>query len=281
MYTFFHIPHNIDTRFFPEILKQTIYTEHDEFGCRSAKKLEDIKVEIGKRKIIANGCRAMVTCSEASKKDIINYLGCPPEKISVIPWGCNRKIFTSNYNKITNIDGLSDDFFFSAACNAPRKQPELMVEAFNEYINSGGKSQFVILNAPSKLREKYHSLITSGKLFMLYDIDDNTLVKLYSQAKASIIVSQYEGFGLPIIESLACHTQVICANNTSLPEAGGNVVDYLDDNSAECLTQKLLQYDMLNKHETLDIENAEKHISKFTWENCARQYIDFWQNQLK
>jgi glycosyltransferase involved in cell wall biosynthesis len=138
----------------------------------------------------------------------------------------------------------------------------------------------VLLNPQVNEVDHYQDLVASGRVIIVRGIDDKMLVKLYSQAKASIVVSLYEGFGFPVLESLACHTQVICARNSSLVEAGGEVVDYLQDLTTNSLSDRLLGYDNLDKTQTIDINRVEGHLEKFTWLNCAKQYVAFWNRIL-
>lgn len=277
-YDLMHIPHNTDKW---ENIHKTIYTIHDLIVYRYPEMWGLTDTERKEHKFIADNCKAIVTCSESSKQDIIKFWGCKPEKVTVIPWGVNREKFHYDDGPINNVSELTSDFFFSSACNHPRKQTGLMLEAYDGYIKAGGQAQLVLLSPPEEDIRKYQNLIAYGKVIVVKGIDDVTLVRLYSQAKATIVASLYEGFGLPVLESLACDTQVICAHNSSLIEAGGSVVDYLDDLTPECLTHKLLQYDNIQKSYTFNKMNLEDHLSHYTWRKCAESYIDFWHNKLQ
>lgn len=274
-YDLLHIPHNTD---FPEKIENTIYTIHDLIAYRYPEMWGLTKEMISFHKFLAAGCKAIVTCSESSKKDIIKFWEVNEDKIQVIPWGINRNLFTPDFEPITEVEGLGKDFFFTAACNHPRKQPELIIDAFDLYVKQGGKSKLVMLNPAIDKYELLTDLINKGKLIILNGINDRLLVKLYTQAKASIIVSLYEGFGLPVLESLACGTQVICAHNSSLIEAGGNIVDYIYELSPQCLSSKMLDYDKHNN--PINKDSFEVHLKNFTWSQCASRYIDFWNSQL-
>lgn len=276
-YDLYHIPHNTDSY---ETLSKTIYTIHDLIVYRYPELwnlTEEHKSEI---ETIGRGCKAIVTCSESSKLDIVKFWGCKPSKVTVIPWGINRTTFFPNSEQIAELPNLQKDFFFSSACNHPRKQPRLMIDAFRQYQDEGGSHQMVLLNPLQESLQGCESLIADGKLIVLRGVTDSLLVKLYSHAKATIVASLYEGFGLPVLESLACHTNVISAKNSSLIEAGGNVVDYIEDMTKDALCAKLHIYDSLKKKETLNTEAIESHLGNFTWKKCAERYVDFWRENL-
>ena len=276
-YTLMHIPHNTDKW---EDVRATIYTIHDLIVYRYPEMWGLTDEERMEHNYIARHCKAIVTCSESSRQDIINFWKCDPSKVTAIPWGVNRHIFSPDLSSIQDIPYLSKDFFFSSSCNHPRKQASLMLKAFKEYMDRGGRNQLVLLGPKESEIIPYNDLIEKKKLIIIRNISDATLVRLYSQAKATIVVSLYEGFGLPVLESLACHTQVICAKNSSLIEAGGENVDYLEKLDEECLTKKMLSYDRKAKEQTLDAEKIEKHLGEFTWEKCAKKYIDFYTKVL-
>lgn len=270
-YDLMHIPHNTDTW---EHIGKTIYTIHDLIVYRYPEMWGLTDKEREEHRFIAKNCRAITTCSQTSKDDIVRFWNIPPEKVHVIQWGLSRDVFKPSG---TDID---EGFFFSASCNHPRKNTSLIVEAFIRYCANGGKSRLLLLNPNEKDLADGKDLIETGRIKILRNIDETTLISTYQKAKATIVASLYEGFGLPVLESLGCHTQVICAHNSSLTEAGGKIVDYLEDLTAECLAEKLLEYDSLEKAQTLDVESAELHLRNFTWEKCAEGYIEFWMTEL-
>lgn len=277
-YDIIHIPHNTDSW---EDISKTIYTIHDLIVYRYPEMWGLTDEERKQHKFIAQNCKAIVTCSEASKNDIIKFWDVPEEKITVIPWGVNRKIFYPDLDQEININHLKKfNYFFCASCNHPRKNLNHIVESFSNYIKKGGNHNLILLKPYNFEYDKYQTLVDDRKIIIIEGISDDILRALYSQAKASILMSKYEGFGLPVLESLACGTQVICAHNSSLIEAGGEVVDYISENNLDLLTNTFLKYENLNKFETLDLEKTEKHLSNFTWENCARNYIEFYKKVL-
>ena len=279
-YNLIHIPHNTD---YTEQLSKTIFTIHDlivyrypeMWGVENNKKFFlDLNEKLKK-------CKAIITCSESSKNDIINFIGINKDKVYTIPWGINRDIFYPTYNDgfVKNI-GIVGHFYFSASCNHQRKNLPLLLKAFKKYLLNGGKGQLVLLNPIINDLESYKALIESRKIIICTNISDKNLAELYSLARCSIIISEYEGFGFPIIESLACHTMVLSAKNSSLLEAGGNVIDYFDKLDEDTICQKLLYYDGIAKINSIDIEKVEEHLKLFSWDKCASEYINVYNKLL-
>lgn len=140
--------------------------------------------------------------------------------------------------------------------------------------------QLVLLSPGEKELSPYNYLTDSGNIIVVRGITDTDLVALYTQAHASIMVSLYEGFGLPILESLACGTQVLCAYNSCFPEVGGNIIKYFDELTDACVAKTMLEFDSIPKDQMFDIDLLEKHLARFTWDNCARQYIKVYEGLL-
>lgn len=279
-YDLIHMPNNTDI---VENEKRVIYTIHDLIVWHYPEMWgveNDTRFFLQLKRSLRN-CKAIVTCSEASKKDIVDFAQIPEEKVVSIPWGIDRTKFrfTKNISYIKKI-GINSLYYFSASCNHPRKNLPLLLDAFHLYLEYGGKGQLVLLNPIDADLENYQDLLETRKIIICRGISDEELVELYTHAQASIVASEYEGFGLPVLESLSCYTMVLSAYNSSLIEAGGNIVDYFERLDAEAISRKLLKYDLLSKNETLKKKAVDVHLSQFTWEKCARQYVEFYKKQL-
>lgn len=278
-YDLYHVPHNTGEC---ENLADTIFTIHDLIVYRYPEMWGLTDKDRNEYKRIASKCRHIVTCSETSKQDIVNFWGVEPWKVTVIPWGINREVFRYREDKdYLKSKGIYGDYFFSAACNHVRKNMLLLLKAFEKYVEDGGKSQLVLLGAISKELQDYKELIETNKIVCLYNVSDSELAALYSGAKVSIVTSLYEGFCFPILESIACGTPVICSRNSCLEEVGSDVVEYLYDDTPETLTKTLSSVDDKKKYDIVKHYDFEAHLSKYTWQKCAEQYVDMYKNLLK
>ena len=282
-YDLLHIPHNVDVM---EDVRHTILTIHDVIAYRFADtwhsdtwKFPD--EEKRQLEYAARECKAIITCSEYSKSDIVRYLHVPESKVHVIPWGVNREMFnpTSDAEYLRRI-GVNGMYYFTSSANHPRKNLSLLLDSYRSYLTMGGQGQLVVLNPEEEHLKGVQDLIAEGKIITLRKISDRELAVLYTGAQCSLMLSSYEGFGLPVLESLACGTQVICARNSSLTEAGGDIVDYVDDMDTTLIASKMRGYDDRVKADILDATILEEHLQNFTWERCARKYIRFYMAQL-
>ena len=111
-------------------------------------------------------------------------------------------------------------------------------------------------------------------------IADEDLPALYSAAKFFVYPSLYEGFGLPILESLACGTPVLTADNSCLPEAGGDGALYVDAESVESIADGIIQLATEPALRTRLAASGQAHASAFTWQRSLRQLLDAYERAL-
>lgn len=277
-YDLLHIPHNTD---WCEIFQKTIFTIHDLIVYRYPELWNLTEKSKAYFREVATKSKAILTCSESSKQDIIDFWEVNENKVTAIPWGINQEVFhfTTNESFLHSI-GIKGEFFFSASCNHGRKNTSMILEAYIKYLQKGGKKQLVLLSPSAKDLVPYEANIERKEIIVCSHISDIELASLYSEAHCSIVASSFEGFGFPVIESLSCGTQVLCAQNSSLTEVGGHVVDYFSELKSECICNKFLEYDHIPKENTLDISMCRSHLSKFTWKNCAEKYVETYEQLL-
>jgi Glycosyltransferase len=274
-----HIPHNFEYVYNPSkvliTLHDALFMKLDESMFNHAKMRQLVPPLINK-------CRGIVTCSEASKRDITEYMKVEEEKISVIPWGISRKVFFREEKDIVESFNrthlLERPYFTMVSCNEGRKNTISLLRAFRLYLNAGGNFDLVLLwgNPPSSILNEFSSEMKSKRVRFLSPVDESGLRALYTGAKASFFPSKYEGFGLPVLESLACGTPVVTCRNSSLEEVGGNVAFYTEPEDLERMAQYMIDFEK-NAYNYSEIrETAETHLLKFSWEKTAASYIDFY-----
>ena len=98
---------------------------------------------------------------------------------------------------------------------------------------------------------------------------------IISGAKMLVYPSHYEGFGMPPVEALACGTPVICANNSSLPEAVGNAAKMIDSNDEDGLVNAMESYlSNLEEISKAAVVEGPKQAEKFSWVESARILLE-------
>ena len=166
--------------------------------------------------------------SQATKADIINQYKTAPEKITVLYSGVDARFkpVTEPEDRIRQKYNLPDaPYIVSVGTVQPRKNYARLVQALAVLRQKKHNIHLVIAGGKGWLEDEMYSIIQQTGMepyvHLIGYVDDDDLPALYSHAVLSAFPSLYEGFGLPILESMACGTPVITSNISSLPEVAG------------------------------------------------------------
>lgn len=232
---------------------------------------------------VAQLSKAIVTCSEFTKNNIIENTHVSPDKVTVIPWGISHDTFYPRsqieVEKCKKKYGIeTSKYFFSCSCSTPRKNAKFVVAAFREFVRDKEDVCLVMAwgNPPPEILREYKGEIAIGRLKFLQFVSDEDLATLYTGALASFYVSSFEGFGFPLLESMACGTPVVTCDNSSLREIGSNNVYYVLEKQVDEILDSM---DYFYKN-SLDNQNLIDYAKTFSWHNTALKYIDFYKSVL-
>ena len=163
-----------------------------------------------------------------------------------------------------------------------RKNIETLIKAFIQFNSKKREHKLVLVwsNPPKSILNLCQKNIENSDIIFLKYISDKDLVSVYNGATATFFPTRYEGFGFPILESFACNTPVVTCRNTSLPEVGGNIALYTDEDGVD----EMSYYMELFENENFDLhlfrEQAKNYIKRFSWENTALQYVELYKSLL-
>jgi len=202
------------------------YITHPQFHVR-----ENIVFCKRNMKRAADGNCHFIAVSENTKKDIMKYFNVDADRITVVynpvNLECFKQIPEEHTDRILSKYNLEKGFFLCIGSIEPRKNLKTVIEAINMY---NGKEKLVVIGAKGWKNSKLSSLLSKEKkIRMLGYVPQHELPAFYNGAVASIYPSIYEGFGMPVLESMACGTPVIASNNSSIPEVSGDASILLDD----------------------------------------------------
>ena len=242
--------------------------------------------------IYLNSRPDMVICdSLQTKKDIIKYFHVPEEKLRVVYLGVSdifREEIDSDFRKkILEKYGLTGKYLLCVASIEPRKNFLRIINAFSEFIKKEEYKEYslVCVGGRGWKNIEIYSLVKQknleGKIKFLGFIEESELAPIYNQAGIFLYPSLYEGFGLPVLEAMACQTSVITSNVSSLPEVAGNAAIMVNPYSEKQIYEAIIHLvEDENKREQL-IDMGLKNIKKFSWENTAKQALNIYQQIYK
>jgi glycosyltransferase involved in cell wall biosynthesis len=170
-------------------------------------------------------------------------------------------IFRSRY-------GISRPYFLISGVRDGPKNAELFFRAFERLGPLRSEFAVVCTNANMPL-EPPHALMTQGADVHMVVLNDEELQCAFSGAAALVYPSRYEGFGLPVLEAMACHCPVITCRNSSISEVGGEAVIYVDPDNVDEMQSALTT--VLNPKVRQDlIAKGADQAAKFSWAKMAR-----------
>ena len=161
----------------------------------------------------------------------------------------------------------------------PRKNFARLIEAFQMAVEQEKLPHHLVIGGSKgwlydEIFAKVQSLGLAERVHFPGFIDDLDLPVLYRSAEFFAYPSLYEGFGLPIVEALACGTPVLTADNSCLPEAGGDGAYYVDAEDVESIANGIVQLASDDALRGRLRTAGLRHVAQFTWENSAEQLLD-------
>ena len=220
---------------------------------------------------------AIITVSESTKNDIEQFFDVKAGKAKVAHLGVDVKPAKTNEHAIAQIMPTKPYILFVGAGDARRRVDEA-VTAYNNLKADGHDIQFVLVGenfkAPElipnlKVRNAVQGSSYKDDILTLGYIDDATKQKLYKEAIAFVYPTKYEGFGIPVLESMLLECPIITYKNSSIPEVGGEHAIYVNNWSE--IQAEVNQLLVLSPEEKRKITiAAKKHAEQFTWDKTAR-----------
>ena len=243
--------------------------------------------------------KKIITISEFSKADIITQYHRSKNDISVVYPGHDPKYnHPSPDIRVLSKYSVKKPYLLFLSSLKPNKNVEGLIKAFHQFINTPPTSPPTArprvhekLGGDREGVEKKINLVISGKKAWLYDqifnlvkelnisdrvvftgfVDEDDTPALLNQAEAFVMPSFYEGFGIPVIEAMACGVPVVVSRVASLPEVAGEAGIYVDPNSIESITAGIKT--AIGPQKPQFVSAGLKRVKLFNWADSARQTI--------
>lgn len=212
----------------------------------------------------------IICISENTKNDLIKYYNVDEKKISVISLGYNKsKDFKKLNHECLNLPYLlfvGDRKNYKNFGNFLKafSKSKILMESYNIVCFGGGSISIEEKKLLSEL------CIESEKIHFING-NDLELNYVYKKAKLYVCPSLYEGFGLTILESMNMSCPIICSNTSSLPEVGGDAVEYFDPYDIEDMSKKIEKLISSENELNSQKEKHIDHLNKFSWDYTSKK----------
>lgn len=250
-------------------------------------------VELEHRKIYKTSAQVatrIMAISEYTKECLIERYGISSQKIDVVYLG-HSKSYRSvqptdpDLQTIKNKYNLDKPFMFYPAATWPHKNHITLLKSLRLLSERSGFEGELILtgiamNAHDEILREIETLKLSNKVRILGYLDKNELPYIYNLARLLVFPSLFEGFGIPVVEAMACGCPVACSNITSLPEVIGTAGVLFDPTSAEDIAEKI--YKLWNDDVKLSELSAAglERSKQFDWETTASKTIEVYRKAV-
>lgn len=218
----------------------------------------------------------IIVSSEYSRQRIAALLGIDLDAMTVVPLGVDARFAPG-----PSESGIEErlvggaPYVLTVGTLQPRKNLEGALQAFEHVASQGAPHHLVVVGArgwgdDAVVRRLAESPF-ADRVHLCGRVDDDELVDLYRAADCFVFPSRYEGFGLPILEAMACGTPVISSDRTSLPEVAGDAGLLFDPDDQPDFNAKLAEVlDSAARAEDL-VARGRAHAAAFTWRRTAEQ----------
>ena len=227
----------------------------------------------------------VITISEYSKSQLVEYLGLSSEHISVSYLGVDRRYYErldrETIQACLTKHGLSEQFFLFVGTLQPRKNLGKLVSAHLMLPTQVRRAfPLVIVGREGWGDINWNTLLGREHIHWLQHVSDIEKRALMQAGTAMVFPSLAEGFGLPVIEAFASELPVIASNTTAIPEVANDAAMLVDPEDVGMLSEAMLT---LALHESRRQDMKQKGLARaatFTWEACAEATLRAYQKVL-
>lgn len=232
----------------------------------------------------ARAASRVIADSEATRDDLIAFYNIAPLKIVVAyPAGAEGLAPVTDSARLAAVQrryGTGDRYFIYVGTLQPRKNLETLLRAYAHLLSKGTlppEARLVLAGRPGWMSEGILRLARSEALreqvILPGYVAPEDLPALLSGALAFVLPSWSEGFGLPLLEAMACGAPIICSNAASLPEVAGDAALLFDPADMAALAQAMqrLAYDEALRDDLK--QRGMARLQAFSWERCAEQVL--------
>jgi alpha-1,3-rhamnosyl/mannosyltransferase len=237
----------------------------------------------------------VIVISEATRRDLLLFFRLSPKKVTTIPLAAAPNFRPSSPAEVEQVRhkyALPQDYVLYLGINKPHKNLVRLIDAFSlmtqhTTCNRHHASRFTFVIAGAwdsrypEPRQRVATLGLEGTIRFLGPVPEADLPALYAGAALFVFPSLYEGFGLPVLEAMACGAPVACSNTSSLPEVGGDKVLYFDPADVEAIAETLRQALADADLRTELRERGLVRAAQFSWERTARETLNLYREVLK
>ena len=240
-------------------------SSHSKIIATQKRRLEWVKKE----------CDLIIADSQATKKDIIEILRVPENKIKVVYLAAGEEFRPQSEDEINRVKQkyhLEKSYVLAVGTREPRKNLDRVAEAFSKLKSKN--VELVIAGKSGWGNDNFIRQTGGSNLKLLGYVPQEDLPAHFAGAACFVYPSLYEGFGVPILEAMACGCPVVTSNVSSLPEVGGKAALYVDPTSLDDIADKI-DSAIRSRDNLTKVGLAQ--AKKFSWKKTAQETLNIYE----
>lgn len=233
---------------------------------------ERIRYRIGRGMI--GRASVVIAPSQATADDTVRLAGAAPSRVRVVPEAVDSRL-----HRVEDASGagwgIEKPFLLYVGALDARKDPAALLRAWQVARSKGADCELVLAGAAGR-----QAPASMGDARRLGYVSTADLAKLLSAASCLIFPSRYEGFGLPVLEAMACGCPVVAYRNSSIPEAMGDAGTMVEDGDATAMGEAAAAYLLDPALARRAREEGQRQAARFSWRKAARATIAVYGEAL-
>ncbi|MEM7582505.1 MAG: glycosyltransferase family 1 protein [Acidobacteriota bacterium] len=242
-----------------------------------------LAVGVGTR-LAARSARFVITLSRFAKNDLVETYQIPADRVVVTPGAPPEDFQPATDEDMAELQqrlGLPERFALHVGTNKPHKNLERLLNAWAELQRSADADCGLVLAGAHDPQHLDTAALADQLQLMgfrqLGPVAERDMAALYSSARLLVVPSLYEGFGLPVLESMACGTPVACSKASSLPEVAGHAAVYFDPEDSGSIVQSLQRLFKNPGYRRMLGERGRQRTAQLSWKQAARLTLDAYR----
>ena len=235
---------------------------------------------------VARKADAIITPSETIKSEVCEHLGIAAEKVFVIPEAARRSFYRASHEESDAVRERLDvngDFVLFVGTIEPRKNVLSLVRAFEQLDSS--HLQLVIAGKRGWLSQEFDAYVASSaireRIRFTGHLTDDELRALYSSCTIFVYPSLYEGFGLPLLEAMACGAAVVTSDVPGIVETVGEVAQLVSPGDIHDIAQGMKNLiENVEEREQRSLA-GRRHAEVFSWRHTAKATLEVYRKVLQ
>lgn len=239
----------------------------------------------------AEKARMIIAISEATKSDIVNFFNIPEKKIEVIYPGFESHLLKYHHEEAENVCDLfrlPERYILAVGTLEPRKNALRLAQAFDQLLQQRkiGKDTGLVFAGRKgwfyrEILRKIDSLPSRSSIHFIDEPSDSQLAALYQSASVMAYISEFEGYGYPVLEAMSFFLPLLLSRVASLPEIAGDAAVYVDPYNTESIAEGLFRL-LDDEHLRYNLsQGANKRLVDFSAEKMAEKTVKLYRKVVE